>query len=335
MNRPVLDAALTGVGAALPEAVRENGFFTHLDTSDAWIVQRTGIRERRIVSSAESLADLATAASRRALADAAVPASLVTHVIVATSTADRITPGLAVEVSARLGLPQPAACDLAAGCSGFLYALEHAVALIEAQRAEHVIVCGAEALSRITDISDRATAPLLGDGAGAVLLSATPHAHRPTVRLGSDGDHIGLLLATRDEGFLRMKGPTLFTLAVDRMAKELDRTLRIRGIGTADIDLLVAHQANARIVQAVAKRLDMPPHRVYMNIERVGNTSAASIPVALAHAQDDRTLRPGALLGLAAFGAGLTWGAAVIDWKPEAASRDAETTRADSRRGPV
>ncbi len=310
-----MTVTLSGAGAALPARVLRNADFTHLDTSDEWIVKRTGIRERRWLAEDASLAELAAQACDTALADAGVKPRDIPHVVVATSTADRVSPGIAVEVATRLGMDRPAAFDVSAGCSGFLYALDHAVALIESGRAEHVLVCGAEALSRITDKGDRSTAVLLGDGAGAVVVSAAPGALRPRFELASDGTHIELLYVGRQDRLLRMRGREIFENAVDAMAGHTRLVLEKCELSPADLDLFVAHQANARIVQAVARRLDLPAERVLLNIEQVANTSSASIPIALAHAQERQLVAPGGTLGIAAFGAGLTWGAGVISWK--------------------
>jgi 3-oxoacyl-[acyl-carrier-protein] synthase-3 len=309
-----MGAAIVGVGAALPEHVITNAEFRHLDADEQWIVKRTGIRERRWLPDDGSLAGLATQASMAALADAGVPAAAVGHVVVATITPDRVTPGVAVEVAARLGLPQPAAFDLNAACAGFLYALDHASALIETGRAQHVLICGADALSRITDRTDRSTAVLLGDGAGAVLVADVPETPAPSFALASDGAHIGVLYADRDERKLRMQGREVYELAVEAMTRHSRLVLKQRGLDAKDVDLFVAHQANARIVQAVARQLDLPDERVMINVDRVANTSAASIPIALEQARREGLLGPTGLLGMAAFGAGITWGAGVMGW---------------------
>jgi 3-oxoacyl-[acyl-carrier-protein] synthase III len=312
--------SLAGAGAALPDRVLKNSYFDDIGSSDEWIVKRTGIRERRWLDDRTPLADLAVSAAGRALADAGLGAQQVQQVVVATSTADRISPGLAVEVATRLGADRPAAFDVSAGCSGFLYALDHAIAAIESGRAENVLVCGAEALSRITDKTDRDTAVLMGDGAGAVVVRASPGVLRPSFTLGSDGEQIELLYVGKPDGLLRMRGRDIYAHAVDAMVDSTRLVLRSRGLEAGDVDLFVAHQANARIVRTVAERLGLPEKKVFLNIERVANTSAASIPIALAHAQREGALEPGALLGLATFGAGLSWGAGVISWKPAAAA---------------
>ncbi|MEU3711224.1 beta-ketoacyl-ACP synthase III [Streptomyces catenulae] len=319
-----MTVTLAGAGAALPERVLSNHDFVHLDTSDEWIVQRTGIRERRRLAADASLAELATDACGRALADSGVAPRDIHQVVVATSTADRISPGMAVEIATRLGIDRPAAFDVSAGCSGFLYALDHAIAAIESGRADHVLVCGAEALSRITDHTDRNTAVLLGDGAGAVVVSRAEGGLRPSFVLGSDGTRIDLLHVQQDK-LLRMRGREIFESAVDLMAGHTELVLERAGLGAEALDLFVAHQANARIIHAVRRRLGVPAERVFLNVDKVANTSSASIPLALAHAGEQQLLHPGAVLGLAAFGAGLSWGAGVITWRsPDAVRPDGE-----------
>ncbi|MFI1252197.1 beta-ketoacyl-ACP synthase 3 [Streptomyces netropsis] len=310
-----MNAVITGVRAALPERVVPNAYFAdHLDTSDQWIVKRTGIRERRWLDEDAHLADLALAAARDALDVAGRDPAGLRHVVVATTTPDRVTPGLAVEVAARLGTPHAAAFDLHAACAGFLYALDHAAALIESGRADAVLVCGAEALTRITDRTDRSTAVLLGDAAGAVVLAAVPDGPAPTFALASDGEQIPLLYADRRERVLRMRGSEIYEHAIAKMSAYTREVLALRSAKIDDIDLFIAHQANARIVRGVARELGIPDDRLYLNVDRVANTSSASIPVALAQARAEGRTGPTGLLGTAAFGAGVTWGAAVVGW---------------------
>ncbi|QMU78051.1 beta-ketoacyl-ACP synthase III [Streptacidiphilus sp. PB12-B1b] len=310
-----MTAAVVGVGAALPGPTVPNAHFERIGASSEWIVKRTGIEQRHFLEPGGRLADLVVAAAGQALRSSGVTAHRIRHVVVATITPDRVTPGVSVEVAARLGLPQAAAFDLHAACAGFVYGLDHAAALIETGRAEAVLVCGADALTRITDHEDRGTAVLLADGAGAVVVADVPGAPRPAFSLGSDGELIPLLYADRDERKLRMDGREIFAHAVEKMAAATREVLDRTALTCDDIDLFVAHQANARIVRAVGKEVGLPPERLYLNVQRVANTSAASIPLALAHAREEGRLGRTALLGLAAFGAGITWGAGVIGWQ--------------------
>lgn len=309
-------AAMIGVGATLPERTVTNADFSHLDTSDEWIVKRTGIRERRFLDPGASLAELATRAAADALTDSGAAMADVDYVIVATITPDRVVPAMAVEVASGLGGHQVPAFDLNAACSGFLYALDQASALIEAGRARCVLVCGADAMSRITDPADRTTAVLLADAAGAVVLTAVDRAIPPVFTLASDGDHIDVLYANSQDRMVRMRGRDVYERAVDAMTSATQDVLARSGRTVADLDVLIVHQANARIIRAVARRLAVPEEKVFVNIDRVANTSAASIPVALAQASSENVVKPGAVLGLAAFGAGLAWGAGLMSWKP-------------------
>ncbi|WP_441250872.1 beta-ketoacyl-ACP synthase 3 [Kitasatospora sp. McL0602] len=311
-----MTATIVGLGAALPARTVPNSHFERLGASDEWITRRTGMRERRFLDEGGHLADLALAACREALRSAGRDAGTLRHLVVATITPDRVTPGMAVEVAARLGMPQAAAFDLHAACAGFVYGLDHATALIESGRADAVLVCGAEALTRITDHEDRSTAVLLGDGAGAVLLADLPGAAvEPCFVLGSDGNHVQLLHADRSDGKLRMDGREIFVHAVEKMTAATREVLERRSLTADDIDLFVAHQANARIVQAVGKEVGLPPERLALNVDRVANTSSASIPLALAQAHADGQLAASGLLGVAAFGAGIAWGAGVLPWQ--------------------
>jgi 3-oxoacyl-[acyl-carrier-protein] synthase III len=313
-------AGVFGIGGALPHDVITNAQLEgRLATTDEWIVKRTGIRERRWLNGAQSLADLAVDACAAALDDAGRTPDEVDRVLVASITPDRITPGLAPEVAARLGAHEAGAADVNAACAGFLYALDQAAALIESGRAGCVVVCGAEALSRLTDYEDRGTAVLFGDGAGAVVVAAGELDRGvPPFELHSDGVNAALLYADRDEQVLRMQGREVYRHAVQRMADATAAALARAGLRAADVDLFVAHQANARIVEAAAAALGLPSDRVAVNVDRVANTSSASIPLALWQAEREGRLRPGAVVALAAFGAGFVWGAGVIGWKERA-----------------
>jgi len=309
-------AGLFGVGAALPDRIVGNDHFEHLDTSDAWIVRRTGIRTRRWLAPDEPLAPLAAEACLAALADAGRSVEEVDQLIVTTITPDRVTPGLAPEVARQIGARGVPAVDLNAACAGFLYALDQAAALVETGRARLVVVCGAEALSRLTDHDDRSSAVLFGDGAGAVVVAAG-ELERGCTRfvLGCDPEQGDLLFAERNERKLRMEGKEVYRHAVARMVQATRQALDSTGLNAADLDLFVAHQANSRIIETAATELGLPREKLVVNVDRVANTSSASIPLALAQAQADGVLRPGATVALAAFGAGFVWGAGVVSWK--------------------
>lgn len=312
-----LTAGLFGVGAALPDTEIDNAYWEQrLDTDDAWIVRRTGIRTRRWLEPGEPLAPLAARACAAALADAGRLPDEVDQVIVTTITPDKVTPGLAPEVARLIGAHGAAAVDLNAACAGFLYALDQAAALVETGRARVVLVCGAEALSRLTDTEDRGTAVLFGDGAGAVVVAAG-ELDRGVARmvLGCDPEQGDLLFADNEDRKLRMQGREVYRHAVARMVEASRDALDAAGLTAADLDLFVAHQANARIIESAARELGLPAEKLALNVDRVANTSSASIPLALAQAEADGLLKPGMTVGLAAFGAGFVWGAGVVSWK--------------------
>ena len=312
-----MKAGIAGVGEALPAGVITNeDWGRRLDTSDTWIVKRTGIHTRHWLGASETVADLAVAACERALADAGRDGAAVDRLILSTVTPDRPFPGVGAEVAARIGAPEVGAYDLNAACAGFVYGLDQAAALVESGRAARVVVCGAEGLSRMTDTSDRGTAVLFGDGAGAVVVEAAElEMGCPAFVLGSDGVSTELLHATREERLIRMQGREVYRHAVRRMVDATRAALARSGLGVADVDLFVAHQANARIVEAAAAELNLPAERVMLDVGRTANTSSASIPLALAQAEREGRLRPGATVALAAFGAGFSWGAGVVSWK--------------------
>jgi 3-oxoacyl-[acyl-carrier-protein] synthase-3 len=312
-----MKAGVFGIGAALPEHIVTNADFeSYLDTTDEWIVRRTGIRERRHLNGSRTLTELAVDACNAALADAGRDAAEVDHVIVSTLTPDRLMPGIAPGLADAIGANGAGAVDVNAACSGFLYALDQAAALVESGRANVVVVCGAEALSRITDRNDRGTAILFADGAAAVVVAGGELALgcMPFV-LHSDGVHGDLLYAESDERLLRMEGQEVYRHAVERMAEATAEALTRAGMGVDEIDLFVAHQANARIIEAAARRLGVPAEKVFINVDLVANTSSASIPLALHQAEREGRLKPGDTVALAAFGAGFVWGAGIVSWK--------------------
>ena len=310
-------AAIFGVGASVPDDLVTNAQLTEsLHTTDEWIVKRTGIHERRRLNGRVSLTELATQACKEALRDAGREAADVDRVVVATITADQITPGLAPGVAAAIGAEHAGASDLNAACVGFLAGLEQAAALVESGRAELVVVCGADALSRLTDFEDRNTAVLFGDGAGAVVVArADVSLGCAPFEMGCDGVNARLLYADTEERMLRMEGREVYRHAVRRMTEATRKALRRADLQIDDLDLFVAHQANARILEATARELGLPHERLVLDVDRVANTSSASIPLALWRAERDGRLKHGATVGLAAFGAGFVWGAGVISWK--------------------
>jgi len=310
-------AGVIGIGSALPEHIVTNAdFAAYLDTSDEWIQRRTGIKERRHLNGAHSLTDLAVTACNAALADAGCDPADLDHVIVSTLTPDRLMPGLAPGIADLIGANGAGAIDVNAACSGFLYALDQAAALVESGRCKLVLVCAAEALSRITDRNDRGTAILFADGAAAVVVAGGDLALgcAPFV-LHSDGVHADLLYASSDERLLRMEGQEVYRHAVARMVEATAEALVRARMTVDDIDLFVAHQANARIIETAARRLGVPDEKVVINVDIVANTSSASIPLALHQAEREGRLKPGATVALAAFGAGFVWGAGIISWK--------------------
>lgn len=309
-------AVLAGLGVHLPGRVVTNAELTRrLDTSDEWIRQRTGIRERRFVAPGETTADLAVRAGEAALRSAEVDSA--EAVIVATCTPDRPNPATAPEVAARLGLPQAAAFDLNAMCTGFVYALACAGGLITAGTADRVLVIGADTFSTILDPADRGTSVIFGDGAGAVLLRAgspgEPGALGP-FDLGSDGTRRDLIQVPSDPPYLRMDGKNTYRNAVSRMTRSAQTVLRRADWSVDEVDCLVAHQANSRILASVALRLGLPAERCVVNLDRLGNTVAASIPLALADALRTGLLSAKDRVLLTAFGGGLTWGSTVLTW---------------------
>jgi 3-oxoacyl-[acyl-carrier-protein] synthase-3 len=309
-------ASLTGAGLAVPARVVENAAIAaRLGVDEHWIERRTGTAVRHFVGDGERLADLAAEAGAAALAQAGVAAEELDQVIVATTSADEMSPHTATFVAGRLGAARAAAIDVSAACVGFLSGLALAVGMLESGRAARALVIGADALSRYLDPDDRGSAMLFGDGAGAVVLEAVDGPSRigPAI-LGSDASGGPLIRLGRDEPLIRMDGPEVYKRAVALMTRVTHEAVAAAGVALADVDLFVYHQANARILRAVGQRLGLAPERVVDYVGRYANTSAASLPIALATAAGEGRLRPGDRVLLAAFGAGLVWGGVVVEW---------------------
>jgi 3-oxoacyl-[acyl-carrier-protein] synthase-3 len=297
-----------------------------VDTSDEWIVKRTGIRERRVAAEGEFTSDLAVEAARAALSKAGMAVDDIDIIVCATSTPDETFPATATRVQAKLGMTGGAAFDVQAVCSGFIYGLAVADNFIRVGQARTALVIGAETFSRILDWHDRSTCVLFGDGAGAVVLQGAEGNGGPKQRgilsthIYSDGRHHDALYVdggpstTGTVGHLRMDGREVFRHAVVRMAEAIDTALQANGLTPGDIDWLVPHQANRRIIDAMAKRLNLPDDRVVVTVDRHANTSAASIPLALCQAVEDERIRSGDLILMEAMGGGFTWGSALLRW---------------------
>lgn len=323
----VVRSHIVGCGAFLPEKILSNADLARMvDTSNSWIVERTGIQRRRIARKGELTSDLALKAAEAALADAKIGADALDLIVVATTTPDETFPSVATRVQARLGMTHGAAFDVQAVCSGFIYGLSVADNFIKVGQAKTVLLIGAETMSRLMDWTDRSTCVLFGDGAGAVVLSAAEGQGDSNDRgvlsteLYSDGRLHDLLYvdggpsSTQTTGFLRMQGPEVFKHAVVNTTAAIEQAARDGGITVADIDWIVPHQANQRILDATARRLGIPASRIISTIAEHGNTSAASVPLALAEGISDGQIKRGDLLLLEAMGGGFTWGAALVRW---------------------
>ncbi len=311
-----IGAAIASVGVSLPATTIPNASISaRLGVGEDWIERRTGIRERRVAEPAERLADHATQAARIALKRADVSAEEVDLVLVATSTADEILPNAAPLVAHALGARSAGAFDIGAACTGFLSALAVGCGQIEARRARCVVVVGADFMSRLTDPDDRSTAAVFADAAGAAVLCATRGSGRigPVV-LGADGAGAEHIVVRRDEAVVRMRGHETFKAAVSKLSESTLQAAAAAGVDLDEIDLFVYHQANGRILTAVGEQLGLPPERVVDCIGDYGNTSAATLPLALALSDDEGRLGDGDRVLLGAFGAGFTWGATVVEW---------------------
>jgi 3-oxoacyl-[acyl-carrier-protein] synthase-3 len=323
----MLRARVIATGAYLPARVLSNDQLAEtIDTSDAWIVERTGIRQRHIAAAGELTSDLASAAARVALERAGIDPERVDLLVLATSTPDNTFPACATAVQRKLGLVRAAAFDVQAVCSGFVYALAVASNFLTLNQARTALVVGSETFSRLLDWQDRRTCVLFGDGAGAVVLRAAPGTGTPFDRgvlathLGSDGRHYEDLYvdggpsSTGTTGHLRMNGREVFRHAIHELTAATRQVLGQLGLAVEDVDWLVPHQANIRILEGVGRRLEIPPERILVTVDRHANTSAASIPLALAEADGDGRLRADQLVVMNAMGGGFTWGAAVVRW---------------------
>jgi 3-oxoacyl-[acyl-carrier-protein] synthase-3 len=309
-------AAIASVGVSLPSTIVPNAQIApRIGVTDEWIVRRTGIHARRVAEPGERLATHATNAGAAALRRARVAPEQVDLVLVATTTPDEVMPNAAPQVAHELGAVRAGAFDIGAACTGFLSALAVGTGQIEAGRARTALVIGADFMSRITDPDDRTTAAVFADGAGAVVLHATAEASRigPIV-LGADGAGADHIIVPRPDGRIRMRGHETFREAVARLSLATEQAVRAAGVRLDDVDLFVYHQANGRILSAVGERLGLRGDRVVDCISEYGNTSAATLPLALSYVQAEGRLQPGHRVLLGAFGAGFTWGATVVQW---------------------
>jgi 3-oxoacyl-[acyl-carrier-protein] synthase-3 len=319
-------AVVRGVGHYLPDRVVPNAEFeTLLDTSDDWIRSRSGIERRHFAAEGQTTSDLATRAARAALADAGLEPDEIDAIIVATSTADLTFPSVATMVQAALGMTRGFAFDIQAVCAGFVYALANGSALIASGQAQRILVIGAETFSRLMDWTDRSTCVLFGDGAGALVLEAAEGNGTPADRgvlatdLHSDGRFKDLLyvdggVSTHSTGMLRMQGKEVFRHAVEKLAQTAHASLEKAGLTAEDVDWIVPHQANLRIITATAQRMQVPMERVVMTVQDHGNTSAASIPLALSFGRQRGQIKEGDLIVTEAIGGGLAWGSVVLRW---------------------
>ncbi|CQR71411.1 3-oxoacyl-[acyl-carrier-protein] synthase 3 protein 1 [Sporomusa ovata DSM 2662] len=325
---------IIGIGTYLPDKIVTNKDLESIvETSDEWIIDRTGIRERRIAAADIATSDLASQAAQRALDDAGVTAEEIDLIIVASATPDMFFPSTACLVQANIKATNAAAFDLAAGCSGFVYAMVTGSQFIKAGLYKKVLVIGAETLSKILDWTDRNTCVLFGDGAGAAVLAETSPGYGILAsQLGADGAGGDLLqlpaggsrnpatdeTVSQRMHFIHMSGNEVFKFAVKIMGEAANKTLEAAGLSAADVDCLIPHQANIRIIQSAAKRLKLPMDKVIVNVDKYGNTSAASIPIALEEAVHSGKIKQGDHVVLVGFGAGLTWASAVMKWGKEA-----------------
>jgi len=322
-GRSDVHVTITGLGGHVPERVITNDELAQLvDTSDEWIVERTGIRERRIAAETEALSDISLPAAQQALEQAGSDGKDIDLLIVATVTPDMMFPSTAAILADRLGAADAAAYDLSAGCTGFMYGLAQAYGMVAAGLARRALVVGGDVLSRILDWTDRSTVVLFGDGAGAVVIEPSDEAGFLAFELGADGaggEHLwlpgsGSRRFEEPDGLVKMNGREVFKFATRVLVQSAEAVLDRYGTNVGDVDVYVPHQANVRIIDHATKKLGIPSDRVVINVDRYGNTSSGSIPLALAEAQADGRLRAGSLVLMTGMGAGLTWGSALMRW---------------------
>ena len=317
---------ITGLGTHVPDRILTNAeLSTLVDTNDEWIVERTGIRERRIAAPDEALTDIARPAAIAALADAGVAAKDIDLLVCATVTPDMMFPTSSALLADELGMPDAAAYDLLAGCTGIVYAIAQAYAMVAAGLSQKALVVGGDVLSKILDWSDRGTLVLFGDGAGAVVIERVEQGGFLGFELGADGgggEHLwlpgsGSRHFDDPESFVKMNGREVFKFATRVMVYSAEKVLETCGLTVEDVDVYVPHQANVRIIDHAARKLGIPKEKVVVNVDRYGNTSSGSIPLALADAAQDGRLKPGELVLMTGMGAGLTWGSALIEWNAD------------------
>jgi 3-oxoacyl-[acyl-carrier-protein] synthase III len=327
--REGLEVSITGLGCRVPDRVVPNDELSqYVDTSDEWIVARTGIRERRIAAPEEALSDLALPACHDALAQAGIEGKDVDLLIVATVTPDMAFPSTGAILADILGAADAAAYDLSAGCTGFMYALAQAYGMLAGGLSKRALVVGGDILSRILDWSDRSTLVLFGDGAGAVVLEAVPEQGFLGFELGADGGGgtslwlpgSGSRVFDDPERYVKMNGREVFKFATRVLVQSAEELLAACNRSVDDVDVYIPHQANVRIIDHATRKLGIPSERVVVNVDRYGNTSSGSIPLALGDAAVDGRLRPGQLVLMTGMGAGLTWGSALIRWTKEMAA---------------
>ncbi len=323
-----LPVSITGLGAKVPDRIVTNDELAqHVDTTNEWIIERTGIRERRMASKEEALSDVALPACRDALAQAGIEGKDVDLLIVATVTPDMMFPSTGAILADKLGAVAAAAYDLSAGCTGFMYALAQAYGMLAGGLAKRALVVGGDLLSRILDWEDRSTLILFGDGAGAVVLEATPQAGFLGFELGADGagganlwlPGSGSRLFDDPDQYVKMNGREVYKFATRILVQSAQDLLERCGVAIEEVDVYIPHQANIRIIDHATKKLGVPSERVVVNVDRYGNTSSGSIPLALADAAAAGRLEPGKLVLMTGMGAGLTWGSALLRWTEGAA----------------